>query len=145
VLRRLQTPTRYHEPDGGDVKLAIFLDLETTGLDPAKDEIIEIAMVPFTYSGDGRIFDVHEAFNELQEPIAPISAEITQITGITDEMVAGHQISADKVAEVVGPAALIIAHNAAFDRRFAERAFDVFSTKAWAWTGTVKVESYPLT
>jgi len=136
VLRRLQTPTRYNEPDGGDTKLAIFLDLETTGLDPAKDEIIEIAMVPFNYSGDGRIFDVHEAYNELREPSSPISAEITQITGITNEMVAGHQINADKVAEVVEPAALIIAHHAAFDRRFAERAFDVFSTKAWACSMT---------
>ena len=27
VLRRLQTPKRYHEPDGGDTKLAVFLDL----------------------------------------------------------------------------------------------------------------------
>ena len=85
VLRRLQPPTRYHEPDGDETKLAILLDLETTGLDPAKDEIIEIAMVPFTYSGDGRIFDVHEAYNELQEPSSPILAEITQITGITNE------------------------------------------------------------
>jgi DNA polymerase III subunit epsilon len=136
VLRRLQTPTRYHEPDGGDTKLAIFLDLETTGLDPAKDEIIEIAMVPFTYSSDGRIFDVHEAYNELQEPSSAISVEITQITGITNEMVAGHNINAAKVAEVVDPAALIIAHNAAFDRRFAERAFDVFSTKAWVCSMT---------
>ena len=132
MLRRLQSPARYHEPDGSGIKLATFIDLETTGLDPAKDEIIEIAIVPFTYSGDGRIFDVHEAFNELQEPSVPISAEITRITGITNEMVAGHQIDADKVAEIVGPAALIVAHNAAFDRRFAERAFDIFSTKAWA-------------
>jgi DNA polymerase III subunit epsilon len=136
VLRRLQPPTRYHEPDGGDVKLAILLDLETTGLDPAKDEIIEIAMVPFTYSSDGRIFDVHEAYDELQEPSVPISAEITRITGITNEMVKGHTINADKVAEIAGPAALIIAHNAAFDRKFAEKAFDIFSLQAWACSMT---------
>ena len=92
--------------------------------------------MPFMYSNDGRIFDVHEAYNELQEPSAPISAEITRITGITNEMVAGHKINAEKVAEVVGPAALIIAHNAAFDRQFAEKAFDVFSTKAWACSMT---------
>ena len=93
-------------------------------------------MVPFTYSGDGRIFDVCEALNELQEPRTPVSAEITRITGITNEMVAGHQIDADKVAEVAGPAALIVAHNASFDRRFAERSFDIFSTKAWACSMT---------
>ena len=136
MLRRLQTPTRYNEPDGDDTKLAILVDLETTGLDPAKDEIIEIATVPFTYSGDGRIFDVHEAYNEFQEPSVPISAEITRITGITNEMVAGHKIDISKVTEFAEPAALIIAHNADFDRRFAEKAFDVFSNKAWACSMT---------
>ena len=136
VLRRLRTPTRYHERDGTETKLAIFIDLETTGLDPKNHEIIEIAMVPFTYSADGRIFDVHEAFNRLQEPTEAISPEITRITGITNEMVAGHKIDINKVTEVVEPAALIIAHNAFFDRRFAERAFDVFSAKAWACSMT---------
>ena len=136
VLRRLQAPTRYHEPDHIETKLAIFLDVETTGLNPIKDEIIEIAMVPFTYSGDGRIFDVHEAFNRLQEPAEAISPEITRITGITNDMVAGHKIDINKVTEVVEPAALIIAHHADFDRRFAEKAFDVFSTKAWACSMT---------
>ncbi len=136
VLRRLKTPTQYHQPDGTNTKLAIVIDLETTGLDADKDEIIEIALVPFTYSNDGRIFEVHEAYNELQEPSEAIPAVITQITGITDEMVLGHKINAEKVFEVVEPAALIIAHNAAFDRKFAEKAFDVFLTKAWACSMT---------
>ena len=136
VLRRLKNPTQYHQPDGTNTKLAILLDLETTGLDADKDEIIEIAMVPFTYSNDGRIFEVHEAYNELQEPSETIPAVITQITGITDEMVRGHKINSEKVKEVVEPVALIIAHNAAFDRKFAEKAFDVFATKAWACSMT---------
>jgi DNA polymerase III subunit epsilon len=136
VLRRLKPPAQYHQPDGTKTKLAIFLDLETTGLDPVTDEIIEVGMVPFTYSNDGRIFGVHEAFSKLQEPSKPISEEITRITGITNEMVQGHKIDGDAVAEVVEPAALVIAHNAAFDRKFAEKAFDVFSNKAWACSMT---------
>mgnify|MGYP006423265351 CR=1 FL=1 len=136
VLRRLKAPNQYHQPDGTSTKLAILLDLETTGLDADKGEIIEIAMVPFTYSNDGRIFEVHEAYNELQEPSQAIPTIITQITGITDEMVKDHTIKAEKVLEVAEPAALIIAHNAAFDRKFAEKAFEVFSTKAWACSMT---------
>ena len=55
VLCRLRSRTRFHEPDGSETKLAIFLDLETTGLNPEKNEFIELAMVPFEYSSDGRI------------------------------------------------------------------------------------------
>ena len=137
VLRRLLPRTQYHEPDGSDTKLAILIDLETTGLAPDKDEIIELAMIPFRYSSDGRIFEVYDAFNELQEPSSgSIPEEITRITGITSDMVQGKTIDWGKVTEIVGPAALIIAHNASFDRKFAEKAFDVFSTKAWACSMT---------
>ncbi len=137
VLRRLKPHKQFNQPDGSDTKLAIFLDLETTGLDPEHDEIIELAMVPFRYSNDGRIFEVHEAFDELREPgCGTIPEEITRITGITDEMVRGKSINADRVAEIAAPAALIIAHNANFDRKFAERAFENFATKAWACSMT---------
>jgi DNA polymerase III subunit epsilon len=137
ILRRLQPRKFVHEPDGTETKLAIFLDLETTGLDPERDEIIELAMVPFRYSNDGRIFEVHEAFDELREPNSgTIPEEITRITGITDEMVRGKTINSERVAEIAAPAALIIAHNANFDRKFAEKAFDIFSTKAWACSMT---------
>ena len=133
VLRRLQPRTHFNQPDGTDTKLAIYLDLETTGLDPERDEIIELAMVPFRFSSDGRIFEIGETFDQLQEPKSgAIPEEITRITGITDEMVRGRKIEADKVREFVSPASLIIAHNAGFDRKFAEKAFDVFETKAWA-------------
>jgi DNA polymerase III subunit epsilon len=133
VLRRLKPPTFYNQTDGSETKLAIFLDLETTGLDYEKDEIIELAMIPFNYSIDGRIYEVHDSFDELQEPLnGPIPSEITKITGITNDMVKGKRINADKVNEIAGSADLIIAHNANFDRKFAERAYEVFSTKAWA-------------
>jgi DNA polymerase III subunit epsilon len=137
VLHRLQPREFVNEPDGTETKLAIFLDLETTGLDPDKDEIIELAMVPFSYASDGRIFEIHKPFDELQEPSSKtIPREITRITGITDDMVRGRKINSTEVAEVVAPAALIIAHNASFDRKFAEKIFEIFSTKAWACSMT---------
>ena len=132
VLRRLKPRHMVNPPDGSPTRLGMFLDLETTGLDPVKDEIIEMAMVPFTYGLDGRIFEIRETFQRLRQPSAPIPPEITALTGIDDAMVAGHVIDPADVARFAGPAALIVAHNAGFDRKFAERFSDVFTTKAWA-------------
>lgn len=62
------------------MRQGLFLDVETTGLDPAKDEIIELAMVPFAYGLDGRIFQVQKAFQKFQQPSAPIPPGITALT-----------------------------------------------------------------
>jgi DNA polymerase-3 subunit epsilon len=136
VLRRLD-PRPFIEPhDGSETRLGLFLDVETTGLDPTHDEIIELAMVPFTYSLDGRVFEIHEAFQKLRDPGRPIPPEITAITGITDEMVTGQTIDAAEVTAFASSAALVVAHNAAFDRRFAERLSEVFIAKPWACSMT---------
>jgi DNA polymerase-3 subunit epsilon len=46
--------------------------------------------------------------------------------------VAGHRIDPEEVARFIAPAALVIAHNAGFDRRFAEAFCDAFAQKPWA-------------
>jgi DNA polymerase-3 subunit epsilon len=136
VLRKLQPRTRLSEPDGAPARTGLLVDVETTGLDPARCEIIELAMVPFTYGLDGRVFAIGEPFHRLREPSQPIPPEVTAITGLTDAMVAGHVIDPAEVAAFAAPAALVIAHNAAFDRRFLERYADVFTTKPWACSMT---------
>jgi DNA polymerase-3 subunit epsilon len=132
VLRRLQPPAQYEADDGTPTKTAIFLDVETTGLDAGRNEIIELAMVPFTYSQDGRIFKIGAAFQGLREPSHPIPPEVTAITGIDDAMVAGTLIDVAEVAAFIDKADLIIAHNAGFDRRFMESFCDDFMHKPWA-------------
>jgi DNA polymerase-3 subunit epsilon len=113
-------------------RTGLFVDVETTGLDAGRCEIIELAMTPFTYSLDGQVFAVGEPFHQLREPSHPIPPEISAITGLTDAMVAGQVIDPAAVASFAAPAALVIAHNAAFDRRFLERFCEVFTTKPWA-------------
>jgi DNA polymerase-3 subunit epsilon len=86
VLRRLEPAPHYHEPDGSVLRRGVFLDVETTGLDPATDEVIELAMLPFDYGLDGRIYSVHESFSRFRDPGRPIPAEVVALTGITDDM-----------------------------------------------------------
>ena len=132
VLRKLQPPTRYEADDNSILRRAIFIDVETTGLDAARHEIIELAMVPFTYAQDGRIFSVGAAFQALREPSHPIPPDVTAITGIDDAMVQGRSIDPAEVARFVADADLIIAHNAGFDRRFMEIFCEAFVHLPWA-------------
>lgn len=134
VVRRFHPRQRYRpEPEDPAVKrTGLFLDVETTGLAADSERIIELALVPFEFAADGRIFTVGEAFDELEDPNRPIPAAIVQLTGITDAMVAGRRIDDEAVAAMLEDTAVVIAHNAAFDRRFAERRFPAFESKAWA-------------
>ena len=55
VLRRL-VPRTTSTPSAGELtKTGILIDIETTGLDPRKDEVIELGMVKFDYLPDGRV------------------------------------------------------------------------------------------
>lgn len=93
-----------------------FVDIETTGLDPSADEIIEIGAV-FVERGE-----IVRRQRWLVQPGRPIPPLITALTGLGDDAVAGAPL-----LEVVGPqvrAALagwtLVAHNAAFERAFLE-------------------------
>lgn len=127
MLRRL--PPRTFKPDFiPGARLALYVDVETTGLDPRQDEIIELPMV----HPNGPVLGCSAPFQAFNEPRLPITAEIQALTGITNEMVTGQRIDPAAVLLVVSPAALVVAHNAGFDRRFLERLDGVFTTKAWA-------------
>lgn len=132
ILRRLEPRANYHVPDGTPTQRGVFVDVETTGLDPATDEIVELAMVPFDFSSEGRIFAVHESFSRFRDPGRPIPAAVTALTGITDAMVTGASIDVAEIEAFLGPAALVVAHNAGFDRRFMERLSGAFVTLPWA-------------
>jgi DNA polymerase-3 subunit epsilon len=136
VLRRLIPRTEFASADGLATKSGILLDVETTGLDPARDEVIELAMIKFDYLPDGRITRVADIFSCFNQPSKPIPPEITELTGITDQTVAGHAIDADAVARFADDAVIAIAHNASFDRKFSERYWPIFQHKAWGCSAT---------
>lgn len=86
------------------MRIGLVVDVETTGLDARKHEIIELAMTPFTYGLDGTVFTVGESFQGLRQPSELIPLEITAITGITNEMVAGRAIDLAEVARLAAAA-----------------------------------------
>lgn len=130
LLRRLR-PSKSESPIATPRKRAIFLDVETTGLDTSKDTVIELAMLPFEYDMDGCVVGVGDAFVGLRDPGIPIPPDVTALTGITDEMVAGTSIDTQLIEAAVGSAAIVIAHNAGFDRPFCERIWPIFAAKPW--------------
>ncbi len=136
VLRRLVPRTEFASSAGQETRTGILLDVETTGLDTTRSEIIELGMVKFTYTPDDRISQVIDVFSAFNEPTHPIPPEITDLTGITDEMVLGHRIDAESVSAFASDAVIVIAHNASFDRKFSERYWPTFERKPWACSAT---------
>lgn len=133
VIHQYQQPKGYNTSNPTDKKLiGVFLDIEATGLSYATDKLIELGMVKFEYTEDGRIFNLLEEFNSYQDPKIPIPKHITKLTGITDDMVKDHSIENSKVAEYLEDVDIIIAHNAQFDRAFFETTFPNTPPKAWA-------------
>ena len=132
ILRRIRPRTCQQTPITPELRQGLFLDVETTGLDPLNDEIIQLAMVRFTYTLDGKICDVSEPFDQLRQPSKPIPPEITLLTGLRDAAVLGRQIDPAEVSAFSEKADLVIAHNAGFDRQFIERLFPFFAFKPWA-------------
>jgi DNA polymerase-3 subunit epsilon len=131
VLRKLPR-RRDFAPEDGAVRLGAILDIETTGLGAATDEIIELGMLKFSFSSDGRVFKVVDEFEAFREPRVPIPAEVTELTGITAEMVAGKWIDPDTVSTFLEDVVLVTVHEARFDRPFCETLFPAFATKFWA-------------
>jgi len=96
----------------------ITFDLETTGLDPKTDAIIEIGAVRFNGNR------VEAEFQTLINPNRPISQEITQLTGINNEMVRNAPpLSAvlQDLVDFIGDCP-VIGHNVQFDLGFIRQA-----------------------
>lgn len=136
VLRRLPVAAFDDAAIDTNTVVGVVVDVETTGLDVEIDEVIELGMVKFLFDRDGRIGRILGTYKSFNEPSGSVPASITQLTGIRDSDVMGHKILSADVESFVEDAALIIAHNAAFDRPFCEGLFPGFGDMAWACSAT---------
>ncbi|WP_316353569.1 3'-5' exonuclease [Candidatus Trichorickettsia mobilis] len=131
VTEKYQRPEFYNIGDSDPKLIGVFLDIEATGLSSAQDKLIELGMVKFEYSENGRIFRLLDEFSRYQDPHMSIPEYISKLTGITDDMVNGHQINEHEAASYLQEVDIIIAHNAQFDRTFFEMTFPAIPPKAW--------------
>jgi DNA polymerase III subunit epsilon len=135
VLRRLKPISDYGPPPAGPLesRRVLVLDTETTGLSHQNDKVIELAMLLVSVDlTTGLPFGPVELFEGFEDPGMPIPAIAKEVTGITDEMVAGQRIDDGLVQAMVSQADWVVAHNAGFDRPFVEARFPGFAAKAWA-------------
>jgi DNA polymerase III subunit epsilon len=133
VTSRLEPRAEYHPPDNSPKLVAAVVDVETTGTNPDRHKIIEFGLCLFEYDRQsGRIYKVLGSWEWFEDPGISIPPEITNITGITDELVAGHRIDDRAVNDLLCRIVLVIAHHANFDRRFLERRLPAFVAKHWA-------------
>ena len=121
VIQRVPESLPTVVSDGQQLYQAVIIDLETTGLNSDVDEIIEIGTLIVSFSNESGITDVVFTDNQLQQPSVPISQEITDITGITNEDVAGRAIDWSALLDALKNVNLVICHNARFDRQFLEK------------------------
>ncbi|CCJ33529.1 PolC-type DNA polymerase III [Caloramator australicus] len=92
----------------------VVFDIETTGFNPIRDEIIEIGAVKV------KDFKIIDRFSALINPQKIISNEIIKLTGITNEMLIDKpkiDVVLPKFLEFIGDAP-VVAHNAKFDTGF---------------------------
>ncbi len=108
------------------------VDTETTGLYPSHDRLVEIAVMLLEVDGaTGRLVRTLETYQELNDPGMPIPAAATAIHGITDAMVKGCRIDAQRVARMLGCADLVVAHNSGFDKGFVRQLVPQVDAMVW--------------
>jgi len=104
----------------------VVLDIETTGLDPLRDAIIEIGAV--RYDGSG----INDTWHSMVNPQRLVPAEITQLTGIDTSMVQDAPLIQQIMPQLVDflGSAPIVGHNVSFDLSFLKIHHPLDSNKA---------------
>ena len=105
----------------------VVIDVETTGLSPKQNKLLEICAVRFAG------FEPIEYVTTLIDPGSPIPEKITKINGISDEVVKGSPSIGSvyqSFLDFIGKEKVIIAHNIEFDIKFLyANGIDLFTVK----------------
>ena len=136
TLHPLAFPVGASVPGAAELRRGLYVDCDTTGFSPEHDAVIELALLPFTYTLAGTVVEVlhDEAQAHRNDPGRPLPAEITHLTGLTDDDVRGERIDVEAASALISRSDLVVAHNARFDRPFVERVLPAARARPWACT-----------
>lgn len=134
ILKRVHPLSDYPfaETTEGPVRHVVLVDVETTGTDPMRDEVIDVALITIEVDARGEITGLVNKGEALRDPGMPIPEAITQLTGLTDDDVRGKVIDLDRLERVLAGADVLIAHNCRFDAAFLEDLMPGLAGAAWA-------------
>lgn len=134
ILRRVGNAALLAIPPAVDMptRVGAIVDVETSGLNPQNDKIIELAILRFRFTAAGQITEVDRPRSWREDPGFPLDPAITSLTGLTDADLAGKSIDDAEATAILASADVLIAHNAAFDAKFIEARLPAVAGHAWA-------------
>lgn len=123
---------RARRPGALGVQAGLIVDVETTGLDPFRDEIVELGLLLFALNArTGEALLIIDRYDGLREPTRSISSGAMAVHGLGPADLRGKALDAARVRRLVEAADFLVAHNAPFDYGFLTRLYPEAGLKPW--------------
>lgn len=115
-----------------DCVLVAILDTETTGLAEHDEPITVGAMLIEVTASKGEFLRIVDSYHGMREPSIAIHPKAQAVHGISAGELTGKSFDLMALQKITDSAALLIAHNAKFDRRMLAHVFPEIVNRQWA-------------